>query len=105
MLQVQDPYKYKLKVLKATIVFMITKLQQIELEKVKPPKYREKVQVYLSNNGHNFSLETIQKVYSGKRNNLTIAKAIVTVFSNYMEEQEFLKNKLNTIIKQIKDTP
>lgn len=80
---------------------MITIMQRKELEKIKPPKYREKVQEYLSQNGHNFSLETIQKVYSGKRNNLTIAKAIVTVFANYKQEQEHIHKEINIIMKQI----
>ena len=84
---------------------MITKLQRKELEKIKPPKYREKVQVYLLNNSHSFSMETIQKVYSGKRNNLIVAKAIITVFNNYMKEQKLLKAKMDAIIKQIKDIP
>ena len=86
-------------------VFMITKFQRKELEKIKHPKYREKVQAHLLNNGDSFSLETIQKVYSGKRNNLTIAEAIITVFNNYMKEQELLKSKMNAIIKKIKNIP
>jgi len=84
---------------------MITKLQKRELEKIKPPKYREKVQISLLGNGYNFSLETIQKVYCGKRNNLIVAKAIITVFNNYMEEQELVKSKMKAMIKQIKNIP
>ena len=78
---------------------MITSTQRKELEKIKPPKYREKVKDFLVQNGYDFSLETIQKVYSGKRNNLIIAKAIITVFSNYMNEKNDINNKLDEIIE------
>jgi len=84
---------------------MITKFQRKELEKIKPPKYREKVQTYLQKTEYSFSLETIQKVYCGKRNNLIVAKAIITVFNNHMKEQELVKTKMETIIKQIKKNP
>ncbi len=80
---------------------MITTMQRKELEKIKPPKYREKVQEYLFENNHNFSLETIQKVYSGKRNNLIVAKAIITVFGGYMKEKEFIDKEINDIINKI----
>ncbi len=80
---------------------MITPMQRKELEKIKPPKYREKVKEYLLNNDHNFSLETIQKVYSGKRNNLIIAKAIISVFESYMKEKEHINREINNIINQI----
>jgi hypothetical protein len=76
-------------------------MQRKELEKIKPPKYREKVKDYLKKNGHHFSLETIQKVYSGKRNNLIIAKAIIVVFNNYFLEKESINSDINTIINQI----
>jgi len=82
---------------------MITKLQKEELEKIKPPKYREKVQKHLLENGHKFSLETIQKVYTGKRKNLIIVKAIITVFNEYMTEQELVKSEIKTIIRQIEN--
>ncbi len=81
---------------------MITVTQRDELEKIKPPKYREKVQEFLIQNGHNFSLETIQKVYSGKRNNLIIAKGIITVFNNYLKEKKSIDMEINNLIKQIK---
>lgn len=81
---------------------MITATQRDELEKIKPPKYREKVQEFLIQNGHNFSLETIQKVYSGKRNNLIIAKGIITVFNNYLKEKKSIDLEINNLIKQIK---
>lgn len=81
---------------------MITATQRDELEKIKPPKYREKVQEFLIQNGHNFSLETIQKVYSGKRNNLIIAKGIITVFNNYLKEKKSIDIEINNLIKQIK---
>ncbi|MGG8497604.1 hypothetical protein ACQY1Q_14435 [Tenacibaculum sp. TC6] len=85
---------------------MITPMQREELEKIKPPKYREKVKEYLTKNGYNFSLETIQKVYSGKRNNLIVAKAIITVFNSYMKERQHINSQINTIITQIhKDIP
>ncbi|WP_417799463.1 hypothetical protein [Tenacibaculum sp.] len=80
---------------------MITATQRKELEKIKPPKYREKVKNYLSKKGHNFSLETIQKVYSGKRKNLTIEKAIVDVFFNYMKEQQATNSNINNLIDKI----
>lgn len=79
---------------------MITEMQRKELEKIKPPKYREKVKEYLSNKGHTFSLETIQKVYSGKRNNITIAEAIVVVFGNYMKDKQQIEVDINEIIKK-----
>ncbi|WP_299160339.1 hypothetical protein [uncultured Tenacibaculum sp.] len=81
---------------------MITATQRDELEKIKPPKYREKVQEFLIQNGHNFSLETIQKVYSGKRNNLIIAKGIITVFNNYLKEKKSIDMEINNLIKLIK---
>ena len=81
---------------------MITRLQKEELEKIKPPKYREKVQKHLLNNGHTFSLETIQKVYTGKRNNLIIAKAILSIFNKHRIEQELLKTDIKSVIKKIK---
>ncbi|MCF2873668.1 MULTISPECIES: hypothetical protein [unclassified Tenacibaculum] len=81
---------------------MISITQRNELEKIKPPKYREKVREFLIQNGHEFSLETIQKVYSGKRKNLIIAKAIITVFNNHLKEQESIDSELNNLIKQIK---
>ena len=80
---------------------MLTNLQKEELEKIKPPKYREKVQTHLAANGHQFSLETIQKVYSGKRNNLTITKAIVLVFSNYIKEKQLIDSQINNIMGEI----
>lgn len=81
-------------------------MQREELEKIKPPKYREKVKEYLIKNGYNFSLETIQKVYSGKRNNLIIAKAIITVFNSYLKEKQHVNSQINTMITQIhKDFP
>ncbi|MDE1205746.1 hypothetical protein [Tenacibaculum larymnensis] len=80
---------------------MITAIQRKELEKIKPPKYREKVKNYLSKNGHNFSLETIQKVYSGKRKNLTIEKAIVVVFHSYMKDQQAIDSNINSLINEI----
>ncbi len=80
---------------------MITIMQRKELEKIKPPKYREKVQGYLTQEGYNFSLETIQKVYSGKRNNLIIAKAIITVFYNHMKEKQLVNSNINNLINQI----
>ncbi|TCI93773.1 hypothetical protein [Tenacibaculum sp. M341] len=81
---------------------MITSMQREELEKIKPPKYREKVKEHLSKNNLHFSLETIQKVYSGKRNNIEIAKAIITVFKNYMKEQEEINNEINLITNHAK---
>ncbi|WP_272151700.1 hypothetical protein [Tenacibaculum aiptasiae] len=81
---------------------MISITQRNELEKIKPPKYREKVREFLILNGHEFSLETIQKVYSGKRKNLIIAKAIIIVFNNHLKEQESIDSELNNLIKQIK---
>lgn len=80
---------------------MITATQRKELEKIKPPKYRDKVKSHLSQIGHNFSLETIQKVYSGKRKNLIIEKAIVVVFHNYMKDQQAMKNNINNLINEI----
>ena len=80
---------------------MITATQRKELEKIKPPKYREKVKNYLSKNGYDFSLETIQKVYSGKRKNLTIEKAIVVVFHNYMKDQQAIDSNINSLINEI----
>ncbi|CAM1344860.1 hypothetical protein [Tenacibaculum amylolyticum] len=80
---------------------MITSTQRKELEKIKPPKYREKVKEYLAENGYDFSLETIQKVYSGKRNNLVIAKAIIGVFSDYLKEKELINIEMNEIISQL----
>ncbi|CAL2095221.1 hypothetical protein [Tenacibaculum sp. 190524A02b] len=71
---------------------MITKVQREELEKIKPYKYREKVRNYLKENNYSFSLETIQKVYAGKRNNLIIAKAIITVFNNHKREKRLVIN-------------
>ena len=84
---------------------MITKLQKKELEKIKPPKYREKVQLNLLENGYSFSLETIQKVYAGKRNNLIIAEAIITVFNNHLKEQQLIKAKMSNIMQQTKKLP
>ncbi|KAB1157331.1 hypothetical protein F7018_10400 [Tenacibaculum aiptasiae] len=81
---------------------MISITQRNELEKIKPPKYREKVREFLIQNGHKFSLETIQKVYSGKRKNLIIARAIITVFNNHLKEQESIDSELKNLIKQIK---
>ncbi|GFD94811.1 hypothetical protein KUL156_34630 [Alteromonas sp. KUL156] len=80
---------------------MITATQRKELEKIKPPKYRDKVKNYLSKNGHDFSLETIQKVYSGKRKNLIIEKAIVNVFYNYMKSQQIIDDNINYLIDEI----
>ncbi len=80
---------------------MITVTQRKKLEKIKPSKYREKVKDYLAQKGYSFSLETIQKVYSGKRNNLIVAKAIVSVFYNYMKEKEIMNTDINNIITQI----
>lgn len=80
---------------------MITAIQRKELEKIKPPKYREKVKNYLSKNGHDFSLETIQKVYSGKRKNLIIEKAIVVVFHSYMKDQQATDSNINSLINEI----
>ncbi|CAM1373182.1 hypothetical protein [Tenacibaculum xiamenense] len=80
---------------------MISPTQRKELERVKPPKYREKVKQYLAQNGHNFSLETIQKVYSGKRNNIIITEAIYEVFSSYKKETEKITSKINTITADI----
>ncbi|CAL2102198.1 conserved protein of unknown function [Tenacibaculum sp. 190130A14a] len=80
---------------------MITTTQRSELEKIKPPKYREKVKEYLIQKGHHFSLETIQKVYSGKRNNLMIAKAIIIVFNKHLKEQQSVHLKINNLINQI----
>ncbi|GFD75647.1 MULTISPECIES: hypothetical protein [Tenacibaculum] len=80
---------------------MITATQRKELEKIKPPKYRDKVKNYLSKNGHDFSLETIQKVYSGKRKNLIIEKAIVNVFYNYMKNQQIIDDNINYLIDEI----
>lgn len=82
---------------------MITTMQRKELEKIKPPKYRERVKEYLIVNDYYFSLETIQKVYSGKRNNIVIAKAITIVFNNYMKEKQLINNTINNIANQIKD--
>lgn len=82
-------------------VFMITNTQRNELEKIKPPKYREKVQEYLTQQGHRFSLETIQKVYSGKRSNLIVAKGIIIVFNEYFKEKQSVHLKLNNLINQI----
>lgn len=82
---------------------MISITQRNELEKIKPPKYREKVREFLIQNGHKFSLETIQKVYSGKRKNLIIARAIITVFNNHLKEQESIDSELKNLIKQIKN--
>ena len=80
---------------------MITITQRKELEKIKPPKYREKVQVYLTKKGHNFSLEMIQKVYSGKRNNIIISKAIITIFYDYMKEKQVINTGINNLINKI----
>ncbi|WP_437823231.1 hypothetical protein [Tenacibaculum mesophilum] len=80
---------------------MITATQRKELEKIKPPKYRDKVKNYLSKNGHHFSLETIQKVYSGKRKNLIVEKAIVNVFYNYMKNQQIIDDNINYLIDEI----
>ncbi|AZJ33535.1 MULTISPECIES: hypothetical protein [Tenacibaculum] len=80
---------------------MITATQRKELEKIKPPKYRDKVKNYLSKNGHDFSLETIQKVYSGKRKNLIVEKAIVNVFYNYMKNQQIIDDNINYLIDEI----
>lgn len=80
---------------------MITVKQREELEKIKPPRYRERVQEHLSSNGYEFSLETIQKVYSCKRNNLTIAKAIIYVFHNHMKEKELINKNINKVINEI----
>ncbi|SNR14526.1 hypothetical protein [Tenacibaculum jejuense] len=80
---------------------MITDLQRKELEKIKPPKYREKVKDYLLQQGENFSLETIQKVYSGKRNNIKIAKAIVFVFEKFYSEKQTLDENIKSIIQKI----
>lgn len=80
---------------------MITATQRKELEKIKPPKYREKVKNYLSKNGHDFSLETIQKVYSGKRKNLTIEEAIVAVFYNHLKDQQTTDSNINNLINKI----
>lgn len=80
---------------------MITDLQRKELEKIKPPKYREKVKDYLLQQGENFSLETIQKVYSGKRNNIKIAKAIVFVFEKFYSEKQTLDDNIKSIIQKI----
>ncbi|MGG6230202.1 hypothetical protein [Tenacibaculum sp. SDUM215027] len=80
---------------------MITAIQRKELEKIKPPKYREKVRNYLSQIGHDFSLETIQKVYSGKRKNLIIEKAIVAVFNNYLKDQQTTDSNINILIDKI----
>ncbi|GFD81287.1 hypothetical protein KUL118_41490 [Tenacibaculum sp. KUL118] len=80
---------------------MITATQRKELEKIKPPKYRDKVKNYLSKNGHDFSLETIQKVYSGKRKSLIIEKAIVNVFYNYMKNQQIIDDNINYLIDEI----
>ncbi|WP_299125155.1 hypothetical protein [uncultured Tenacibaculum sp.] len=82
---------------------MISITQRNELEKIKPPKYREKVREFLIQNGHKFSLETIQKVYSGKRKNLIIARAIITVFNNHLKEQKSIDSELKNLIKQIKN--
>ncbi|WGH75074.1 hypothetical protein P8625_13480 [Tenacibaculum tangerinum] len=82
---------------------MITAIQREELEKIKPPKYREKVKKHLLQNGHHFSLETIQKVYSGKRNNLAIEKAIVEVFHSYMKNQQALCENINNLMNEIND--
>lgn len=79
---------------------MITPLQRKELDKIKPTRYREKVKLYLAQNGHLFSLETIQKVYSGKRKNIIVAKAIVTVFSNHMQERLKIENSINKVTEQ-----
>ena len=81
---------------------MITTMQRKELEKTKPRKYREKVKEYLLKNGHSFSLETIQKVYSGKRNNLTIANAIIMVFMDYDKQKKDILSKINNINKEEK---
>ncbi|REH56794.1 hypothetical protein C7448_101840 [Tenacibaculum gallaicum] len=80
---------------------MITATQRKELEKIKPPKYREKVKNYLSKNGHDFSLETIQKVYSGKRKNLTIEEAIVVVFYNHLKDQQTTDSNITNLINKI----
>ena len=80
---------------------MISPVQREELERVKPPKYREKVKEYLAQNGHDFSLETIQKVYSGKRNNIIITEAIYEVFKNHKQKQKSIITKINTITKDI----
>lgn len=80
---------------------MITITQRNELEKIKPPKYREKVRAYLLQEGHQFSLETIQKVYSGKRKNLIIAKGIITVFTNYLKEKQSINSEINNLINSI----
>ncbi len=80
---------------------MITDLQRRELEKIKPPKYREKVKEHLYELGYNFSLEMIQKVYSGKRNNTTIAKSIVCVFKTFYEEKQTINNDIDTFINNI----
>ena len=76
---------------------MISPIQREELERVKPPKYRKKVKEYLAKNGHDFSLETIQKVYSGKRNNIVIIEAIYEVFKEYKQKQETITSKINTL--------
>ncbi|SED14855.1 hypothetical protein SAMN04489761_4428 [Tenacibaculum sp. MAR_2009_124] len=81
---------------------MISSTQRKELERIKPPKYRERVRQYLAQNGHCFSIETIQKVYSGKRNNIIITEAIYEVFSRYKKEADNITSKINTIIA---DTP
>ncbi|CAA0251219.1 hypothetical protein TMP248_70037 [Tenacibaculum maritimum] len=83
---------------------MITIKQRKELDKIKPPKYREKVQEYLTKKGLNFSLETIQKVYSGKRNNIAITKAIVVIFNNHKKERELINAEINSIINPIDDS-
>ncbi len=80
---------------------MITAMQRKELEKIKPPKYRERVREYLVEKGEIFSIETIQKVYSGKRNNLIIEKAIISVFGNYMEEKKLIDSSIDKVIDQI----
>ncbi|WP_442267553.1 hypothetical protein ACSIGC_07745 [Tenacibaculum sp. ZS6-P6] len=80
---------------------MITDLQRKELEKIKPPKYREKVKSHLSELGYHFSLEMIQKVYSGKRKNMIIAKAILLVFEKFLEEKQTINNSIDIITNKI----
>lgn len=77
---------------------MFSSKQKEELRKIKPHNYRKLVQIELKKQDYEYNLETIYSVYSGRRSNAVIAKAIVKVFKTEDKKKQRVVSSLNKAI-------
>lgn len=79
---------------------MFNTKQRQDLNKIKPHNYRKLVQVELHKQGFEYDLESIYSVYSGRRNNITIASAIIKVFKAEHRKKQRVESSLNKSISK-----